>query len=50
MTQIKGAKGYGLRAVKNDIDDGCVVPSADAVEVTMTEALVKYKFSVKGRA
>ncbi|CAI9175216.1 unnamed protein product [Rangifer tarandus platyrhynchus] len=40
----------GLRAVKNAIDDGCVVPGAGAVEVAMAEALVKYKPSVKGRA
>lgn len=39
-----------MRAIKNDIDDGCVVPGADAVEVTMTETLIKYKLSVKGRA
>ena len=38
------------RAIKNAIDDGCVVPGADAVEVAMAEALVKYKPSVKGRA
>uniref|UniRef100_A0A667IDV2 Chaperonin containing TCP1 subunit 6B n=1 Tax=Lynx canadensis TaxID=61383 RepID=A0A667IDV2_LYNCA len=40
----------GLRAVKNAIDDGCVVPGAGAVEVAMAEALIKYKPSVKGRA
>ena len=50
LTQIKDAIRDGLRAVKNAIDDGCVVPGADAVEVAMAEALVKYKPSVKGRA
>ncbi|KAB0378944.1 hypothetical protein FD755_010522 [Muntiacus reevesi] len=51
LTQIKDAiRDDGLRAVKNAIDDGCVVPGAGAVEVAMAEALVKYKCSVKGRA
>ncbi|KAB0374917.1 hypothetical protein FD755_013409 [Muntiacus reevesi] len=50
LTQIKDAIRGGLRAVKNVIDDGCVVPGAGAVEVAMAEALVKYKPSVKGRA
>uniref|UniRef100_A0A8C0MAW3 Chaperonin containing TCP1 subunit 6A n=2 Tax=Canis lupus familiaris TaxID=9615 RepID=A0A8C0MAW3_CANLF len=50
LTQIKDAIRDGLRAVKNAIDDGCVVPGAGAVEVAMAEALIKYKPSVKGRA
>lgn len=50
LTQIKDAVRDGLRAVKNAIDDGCVVPGAGAVEVAMAEALMKYKPSVKGRA
>ncbi|KAB0345096.1 hypothetical protein FD754_022022 [Muntiacus muntjak] len=50
LTQIKDAIRGGFRAVKNVIDDGCVVPGAGAVEVAMAEALVKYKPSVKGRA
>uniref|UniRef100_A0A2K6PSZ1 Chaperonin containing TCP1 subunit 6A n=1 Tax=Rhinopithecus roxellana TaxID=61622 RepID=A0A2K6PSZ1_RHIRO len=49
LTQIKDAVRDGLRAVKNAIDDGCVVPGAGAVEVAMAEALIKYKPSVKGR-
>ncbi|KAB0366802.1 hypothetical protein FD754_010958 [Muntiacus muntjak] len=49
LTQIKDAIRDGLRAVKNAIDDGCVVPGAGAVEVAMAEALVKYKPSVKAR-
>lgn len=40
----------GLRAVKNSIDGGCVVLDAGAMEVAITEALIKYKPSVKGRA
>ncbi|XP_073931889.1 T-complex protein 1 subunit zeta isoform X2 [Castor canadensis] len=50
LIQIKDAIRDGLRAVKNAIDDGCVVPGAGAVEVAMAEALIKYKPSVKGRA
>uniref|UniRef100_A0A2K6B7F6 Uncharacterized protein n=1 Tax=Macaca nemestrina TaxID=9545 RepID=A0A2K6B7F6_MACNE len=50
LIQIKDAVRDGLRAVKNAIDDGCVVPGAGAVEVAMAEALIKYKPSVKGRA
>uniref|UniRef100_A0A2K6EYG2 T-complex protein 1 subunit zeta n=1 Tax=Propithecus coquereli TaxID=379532 RepID=A0A2K6EYG2_PROCO len=48
-TQIKDAVRDGLRAVKNAIDDGFVVPGAGAVEAAMAEALI-YKPSVKGRA
>ncbi|KAI4588431.1 hypothetical protein MJG53_002839 [Ovis ammon polii x Ovis aries] len=50
LTQIKDAIRDGLRAVKNAIDDGRVVPGAGAVEVSMAEALVKYKPSVKDTA
>uniref|UniRef100_A0A8C6H6Z5 T-complex protein 1 subunit zeta n=1 Tax=Mus spicilegus TaxID=10103 RepID=A0A8C6H6Z5_MUSSI len=50
LTQIMDAIRDGLRAVKNAIDDGCVVPGAGAVEVALAEALIKYKPSVKGRA
>uniref|UniRef100_A0A8C5VUB5 Chaperonin containing TCP1 subunit 6A n=1 Tax=Microcebus murinus TaxID=30608 RepID=A0A8C5VUB5_MICMU len=50
LTQIKDAIKDGLRAVKNAIVDGCVVPGAGAVEVAMAETLIKHKLSVKGRA
>ncbi|XP_071463259.1 T-complex protein 1 subunit zeta-2 isoform X2 [Marmota flaviventris] len=50
LTQIKDALRDGLRAIKNAIEDGCVVPGAGAVEVAIAEALVKHKHSVKGRA
>ncbi|XP_042771263.1 T-complex protein 1 subunit zeta-2 isoform X5 [Panthera leo] len=50
LTQIKDALRDGLRAIKNAIEDGCVVPGAGAVEVAIAEALVNYKHSVKGRA
>uniref|UniRef100_A0A8C9ES85 Chaperonin containing TCP1 subunit 6A n=1 Tax=Pavo cristatus TaxID=9049 RepID=A0A8C9ES85_PAVCR len=50
LTQIKDAVRDGLRAVKNAIEDGCVVPGAGALEVAVANALVKHKPSVKGRA
>ncbi|XP_007935512.1 T-complex protein 1 subunit zeta-2 [Orycteropus afer afer] len=50
LTQIKDAIRDGLRAVKNTIEDGCVVPGAGAVEVAIAEALITDKHSVKGRA
>nr|XP_003933086.2 LOW QUALITY PROTEIN: T-complex protein 1 subunit zeta-2 [Saimiri boliviensis boliviensis] len=50
LTQIKDAIRDGLRAIKNAIEDGCVVPGAGAVEVAMAEALVMYKNRVTGRA
>nr|XP_020042081.1 LOW QUALITY PROTEIN: T-complex protein 1 subunit zeta-2 [Castor canadensis] len=50
LTQIKDAIRDGLRAIKNAIEDGCVVPGAGAVEVAIAEALVYHKHSVPGRA
>ncbi|XP_045691619.1 T-complex protein 1 subunit zeta-2 isoform X3 [Phyllostomus hastatus] len=50
LTQIKDAVRDGLRAVKNAIEDGCVVPGAGAAEVAIAEALSVHKHSVKGRA
>ncbi|XP_068945355.1 T-complex protein 1 subunit zeta-2 [Petaurus breviceps papuanus] len=50
LTQIKDAIRDGLRAVKNALDDHCVVPGAGAVEVAISEALVRHKSSIKGRA
>ncbi|XP_044311983.1 T-complex protein 1 subunit zeta [Varanus komodoensis] len=50
LTQIKDAVRDGLRAVKNAIEDGCVVPGAGALEVAIADALVKHKPSIKGRA
>ncbi|KFO74511.1 T-complex protein 1 subunit zeta, partial [Cuculus canorus] len=50
LTQIKDAVRDGLRAVKNAIEDGCVVPGAGALEVAVANALVKHKPNVKGRA
>uniref|UniRef100_A0A8C4INV5 T-complex protein 1 subunit zeta n=1 Tax=Dicentrarchus labrax TaxID=13489 RepID=A0A8C4INV5_DICLA len=50
LTQIKDAVRDGLRAVKNAIEDGSVVPGAGAFEVAVADALVKHKPNVKGRA
>ncbi|XP_039076545.1 T-complex protein 1 subunit zeta-2 isoform X5 [Hyaena hyaena] len=50
LTQIKDALRDGLRAIKNAIEDGCVVPGGGAVEVAIAEALVNYKHTIKGRA
>jgi T-complex protein 1 subunit zeta len=50
LTQIKDAIHDGLRAVKNAIEDGAVVPGAGAFEVAAHSALFKFKDTVKGRA
>lgn len=50
LTQIKDAVHDGLRAVKNALDDGAVVPGAGAFEVAVYTSLMEYKKSVKGRA
>eukprot|EP00745_Piridium_sociabile_P030418 TRINITY_DN50430_c0_g2_i2.p1 TRINITY_DN50430_c0_g2~~TRINITY_DN50430_c0_g2_i2.p1 ORF type:complete len:551 (-),score=182.31 TRINITY_DN50430_c0_g2_i2:662-2263(-) len=50
ITQIKDAIRDGLRAVKNAIEDGCVLPGAGAFEIAAYQELMKYKDQVKGRA
>jgi len=50
LTQIKDAVRDGLRAVKNAIDDNCVVPGAGAVELAIHEQLIGMMRDVKGRA
>jgi T-complex protein 1 subunit zeta len=50
LTQLKDAVHDGLRAVKNAIDDGCLLPGAGAFEVAVHAALDEFKTSVKGRA
>jgi T-complex protein 1 subunit zeta len=50
LNQIKDAVRDGLRAVKNAIEDDCVVPGAGAFEVAAHAALKKYLETVKGRA
>uniref|UniRef100_A0A2R5LGL0 Putative t-complex protein 1 subunit zeta danio rerio chaperonin n=1 Tax=Ornithodoros turicata TaxID=34597 RepID=A0A2R5LGL0_9ACAR len=50
LTQIKDAVHDGLRAVKNAIEDECVVPGAGAFEIAAHVALTEMKPTVKGRA
>merc|ERR1719374_120500 len=50
LNQIKDAVRDGLRAVKNALEDGCVVPGAGAYEVAAHIALKKFLETVKGRA
>jgi T-complex protein 1 subunit zeta len=50
LNQIKDAVRDGLRAVKNAMEDGCVIPGAGAFEVAAHAALKKYLETVKGRA
>merc|ERR1711994_1149634 len=41
LTQVKDAVRDGLRAVKNALEDGCVVPGAGAYEVVACHAVLK---------
>uniref|UniRef100_A0A4D5RA11 T-complex protein 1 subunit zeta n=1 Tax=Scolopendra viridis TaxID=118503 RepID=A0A4D5RA11_SCOVI len=50
LNQIKDAIHDGLRAIKNAIDDGCIVPGAGAFEIAAHAQLMKFKNTVKGRA
>nr|QBH73714.1 chaperonin [Thermobia domestica] len=50
LIQTKDAIRDGLRAVKNAIDDKCLIPGAGAFEVSAHLALQKFKDEVKGRA
>lgn len=47
--QLKDAVYDGLRAIKNAIDDGAVIPGAGAFEIAANQALLKYKDEVKGK-
>ncbi|PSN43475.1 T-complex protein 1 subunit zeta [Blattella germanica] len=49
ITQIKDAVRDGLRAIKNAIDDGCLVPGAGAFEIAANQELMRYKDEVKGK-
>merc|ERR1712004_699856 len=42
LTQVKDAVRGGLRAVKNALEDGCVVPGAGAYEVSSTNFHIIY--------
>ena len=52
LIQLKDAVHDGLRAVKNAIEDGSVVPGGGAFEVAVNSALTSADFmnSVQGRA
>uniref|UniRef100_F6Q0U4 T-complex protein 1 subunit zeta n=1 Tax=Ciona intestinalis TaxID=7719 RepID=F6Q0U4_CIOIN len=50
ITQIKDAVRDGLRAVKNAIEDDCVVPGAGGFQIAAYDALMRFKPEVKGRA
>merc|ERR1712002_43326 len=50
LTQVKDAVRDGLRAVKNALEDGAVVPGAGAFEIAAAHALLQHKGEVKGRA
>lgn len=49
LVQMKDAVRDGLRAVKNALEDGCVVPGAGSYEVAVHMALKKAMDHVKGR-
>jgi len=50
LVQTKDAIRDGLRAIKNALDDGSLVPGAGAFEIAAYDALMKYEGDVKGRA
>ena len=47
---LKEALRDGLRAVKNVIDDGCVIPGAGAFEIYLYTKLMEFKDTVPGKA
>jgi T-complex protein 1 subunit zeta len=49
IDQIKEAVRDGLRAVKNVLEDECVLPGAGAFEVACAADLKKYMLEVEGR-
>jgi len=50
IAQIKDALRDGLRAVKNAIEQKCVMPGAGAFEIACCRHLREFKKTVKGRA
>merc|ERR1712179_891646 len=50
LMQVKDALRDGLRAVKNAVEDGCVVPGAGAYEVACHVVLKRHLETVKGKA
>merc|ERR1712088_389720 len=49
LSQMKDAVRDGLRAVKNALEDGCVVPGAGAYEVAVNLAITKGIEKIKGK-
>jgi T-complex protein 1 subunit zeta len=49
LIQTKDAIRDGLRAIKNAIDDGCLIPGAGAFEIAASQELLRYKNEVKGK-
>lgn len=50
VTQIQDAIKDGLRAVRNALVDGSVMPGAGAFEIAAHRSLLRYQNEVKGRA
>lgn len=50
IARIKDAVRDGLRAVKNTIEDDCVVPGAGAFEIALHNHIMQYAKTVAGRA
>jgi len=49
INQVKDALRDGLRAVKNTIQDECIIPGAGSFEVALHNDLMKFKQTVKGK-
>lgn len=50
LTQIKEAVYDGLRAIKNAIEDECLIPGAGAFEIAAHHALMEYKNQIKNKS
>lgn len=50
IVQVKDAVHDCLRAVKNAIEDKCLIPGAGAFEIAAHSALIQYKNEVAGKA
>ncbi|KAF7489948.1 T-complex protein 1 subunit zeta [Sarcoptes scabiei] len=49
LTQIKDALYDGLRAIKNTIEDGSLIPGAGAFEIALHSYLLNYMNELKGK-
>jgi T-complex protein 1 subunit zeta len=50
LAQIGDALRDGLRAVKNALEDGCVVAGAGAFQIGLHRHLMAFKDTIKGKA